>query len=383
MTPSQTTPDATPRQDPNRRDHADPAKAFSAFSDPFDRPSSQRQYAHEHAIPRATLGYWLRRDSHPPEGVDAELSAFLRSPVGVAFLRRIVLALFLVFVFRSLCGLRAIGLFLQLTQLDRFVGASYGALYELGDHLQKDLIAFDAEERSRLAADMPQRSIVACLDENFHRKLPSLVALEPSSNFILLETHSASRDAQAWTKAVKEAIAGLRVKPVLLCSDRAKGLLKCAKEGFGVPHSPDTMHAQREIVQPLLLPLGRQINKSRKELERLQESLASWQGRQEEARSKSHGPGRPLDYDGRINTLGRLIEQQQKGLEQSEQRLEAARVANRQLADVAHPFDPENGQPMDAAALEKRLEQPLEQLVTVAEEADVLDGAASGLCKGV
>jgi hypothetical protein len=32
----------------------DTAQAFADFSDPFDPPISQRQYAQEHAIPRST-----------------------------------------------------------------------------------------------------------------------------------------------------------------------------------------------------------------------------------------------------------------------------------------------------------------------------------------
>jgi hypothetical protein len=380
--PSQTTPASPSRQDPFRWNRIDSAAAFAAFADPHDRPSSQRRFASEHGIPHSTLNYWLRRDGAPLDGIDPDLAAVLRSPAGVAFLRRVVLALFLVFVFRSLCGVRAIGLFLRLTQLDRFVGSSFGALYDLGVHLQNDLVAFDQEERSRLASDMPERSIVACLDENFHRKLPYLVAIEPSSNFILLESHSATRDADAWTKAVKDATAGLRVKLVLLCSDRARGLIKCAKDGFAVPHSPDTMHMQRDILQPLLQPLNRQISKSRQELQQLQELRASWQKRKEEAQSKPGGPGRPLDDAGRINTVQSLIEQEQKALEQGERRLERASAAIREMADIAHPFDPENGSPVDAAGIEKRLEQTMGKLVRVAEEADALQQASSGLCKG-
>jgi len=108
-------------------------------------------------MPRSTLGDWLRRPEVPD--VEAALAAFLRGPSGEAFLRRVVLASLLVFHKMNACGLRPLGLFLRLTQLDRFVGASYGALQALAARLQADLVAFGDDERQRLAARMLPRAI--------------------------------------------------------------------------------------------------------------------------------------------------------------------------------------------------------------------------------
>src|SRR4051812_48201965 len=94
MTTQATGPSA-PRQDPFRWDRADAASAFAAFSDPFGRPASQRQFADDHGIPLSTLNYWLLRAGDVPDGVDPDLASFLRRPAGEAFLRRVVLALFL------------------------------------------------------------------------------------------------------------------------------------------------------------------------------------------------------------------------------------------------------------------------------------------------
>ena len=42
-------------------------------------------YAQQHGIPRATLGYWLRKDV--PDHLDADLVWFFRCPAGYAFQR--------------------------------------------------------------------------------------------------------------------------------------------------------------------------------------------------------------------------------------------------------------------------------------------------------
>src|SRR4051794_6946165 len=58
-----------PGTDCFRWDGAEIARAFDHFQDP--NHSSQRQYAHEHGIPRSTLGDWLRKDF--PDHLDPEL----------------------------------------------------------------------------------------------------------------------------------------------------------------------------------------------------------------------------------------------------------------------------------------------------------------------
>src|SRR5262245_57062735 len=171
MTLCQSTAPGAPRPDPARWEDVHVARAFDYFSHP-DRASSQRQYAQQHGIPRSTLGRWLRQPD--PEGVEPELVAFLRSPCGLALLRRLVLALFLVFLFKGACGLRLLGLFLRLTQLDRFIAPSTGALHELACALQADLLAYADEERPRLAAGMAPRDIALAPDENFHAGSPCL-----------------------------------------------------------------------------------------------------------------------------------------------------------------------------------------------------------------
>jgi hypothetical protein len=51
---------------------------------------------------------------------------FFESVAGLTFLHRLVLAFHVVCVEIGACGIRLVCLFLQLTRLDRFVGASYG-----------------------------------------------------------------------------------------------------------------------------------------------------------------------------------------------------------------------------------------------------------------
>src|SRR5579884_2189669 len=135
MTPPDSTTAAPGCTDPFRWDEQTRALSFDLFRDPA-QATSQRQFAKDQGIPRSTLGSWLRRPD--PEGLDPDLVAFFRSRAGLAFLRRLVLALFVVFVFGGACGLRLLALFLRRTQLDRFVAPSLGALHDLGAAIERD-----------------------------------------------------------------------------------------------------------------------------------------------------------------------------------------------------------------------------------------------------
>lgn len=365
MTPSQTTPAPGRRQDFSRWPHDQIARAFDHFSDP-DCDSSQRQYARQHGIPRSTLGFHLRREA--PDGVDPELAAFLRSSSGRRFLRRILLALFLVFAFRAAAGLRMLGLFLRYCQLDRFVASSVGALHDLAGSIQDDLLAYAREERVRLAEGVPRRDIAVIPDEHFHGDNPCLVAIEPVSNFILVERYGERRDAQTWTDAINAATAELPVTVRLVSSDQARGLIACARTGLGAEHLPELFHGQRDLARPFMGPLGRQKEAAEKDLQHAKGMTEYWQKEKEKAEAGPPRPGRPVDFDWRIRSWQADTQRSQTRVRASEDRLEQARQGVRGIADDYHPFDGQTGQPVSAGQMEERLRQRMQSLQEVAEQ---------------
>src|SRR4029077_9917460 len=110
---------------------------------------SQRQFAQQTGVPRSTLQHWLRQTRHPE--LEPELVAFFESPVGYRFLRRLLLALHLVFHLAGPAGIRLLSRFLELTRLDRFVAASFGTQQALAVRLQAQLVAYADQETQRWA----------------------------------------------------------------------------------------------------------------------------------------------------------------------------------------------------------------------------------------
>jgi hypothetical protein len=371
MTPGDAIPQTTIRPEPCFWSRCDTAQAVAAFSDPFNPPSSQRDYAEEHGIPRSTLGYWLRKEF--PEHLDPDLVSFFRCPAGLAWLRRLVLALLVVFHHRNPCGIRPISDFLELVELDPFVASSYGALYDLDQHLQDDLIHFGKEERSRLADGMTAKDIALCCDENFHGPFLCMVGIEPVSNFILVETYDTKRDSQTWAKAIATGIDGLNVHVVVLTSDQASGLIRCAEKELVVLYHPDLFHLQRDLAKPVLPPLARPTQEAKKDLA---------EARQETQRLEQIEQQQPNSVE-----LGTMLEavraevQGEDALKQTQQKLDQAVEQIRTVSEGYHPYDRETAASVTPEQMQTRLSEPLQTLQQVVEEAGMGERAHQAVAK--
>jgi hypothetical protein len=168
---------------------------------------SQRQAAQVLEVPRTTLQVWRtyqeRLDECPA------VVAFFQSVSGLAFLYRLVLAIYLVCTEIGACGIRLVCLLLKLTRLDRFVGASYDGTHQQVNHqVEEAIVAYRREESARLAQDMPAKAITLAKDETFTGGL-SLLATEPVSNYIILGQAAPARDHDTWQRLMEQALTGL------------------------------------------------------------------------------------------------------------------------------------------------------------------------------
>ena len=134
------------------------------------------------------------------------MAAFVATPEGVRWLQRMLLAAQFAITLRGGAGVRVVCEFLQLSGLSAFVGASYGSQQKFNSALEKAVVALAEEQRAALAAGMAPRQVTVCEDETFHPQI-CLVALEPVSNFILLEQYAKDRSSATWTQALEQAIA--------------------------------------------------------------------------------------------------------------------------------------------------------------------------------
>jgi hypothetical protein len=332
--------------------------------------ASQRQYADQLGVPHATLNYWLR---HYSATNDDPVDSFFLSPDGDLLLRRIVCSALVTFSLRGACGIRLVADFLRLAGLDRFVACSRGALHPLLVHLESDLAAFAEQHQPILAQQMPCKTITVSTDEHFHEQDNCLVAIEPVSNFILVECYRGHRDANTWTQAIKDGTKGMHVQIVLLTSDLARGLLCCAEKGLEVMHSPDLFHGQRDLLKPILLPLSRPIQQAQKDLQKAQELRAKLDVLSDQPQPEEE-----------LLALIEAVRQEmniEDRLQQATATKEAAIEEVRGIGDDYHPFDRETGKGCTAEEVGKRLNGHIDFLEKVAAKAQLSQKAQEAVNK--
>jgi hypothetical protein len=253
-----------------RWDRGDRAERFSHYLELQAQGVSQRQAAEQLRVPRSTLQAW--RKWQDTLDICPHVAQFFQSGFGLAFLHRLVLALHLVCVEVGACGIRLVCLFLKLTGLDRFVGASYGTQHQVNRQVEEAIVAYRQAETVRLAQDMPRKDITLTQDETFTGGL-CLVGSEPVSNFIILERLAQARDQVTWNALMAPALAELNCQVIQSTSDEAPGLLAYVEHQLGAQHSPDLFHVQHELSKAVCAPMATKVRAAQKVVTKAQQTL--------------------------------------------------------------------------------------------------------------
>jgi len=323
------------RPSSSRRGVAGILGRFEQLDSPW---TSRRQIAGQLQVACSTLYHWIDRhravirDSSWPPNV----AWFFESPEGLDFLHRLLTAAHLVFVQANDCGIRNLGYFLELSGLEEFIAPSYGAQQAVAEEMESLLIRFGQEEHQRLAARMPPREITLCEDETFHPQI-CLVAIEPVSNFLLLEQYQPQRDAVTWDRCLDESLAGLPVTVVQVTSDQSRALIAHTEIHLGAHHSPDLFHVQQDTVRATSAALAGQTRAALREGEKFQQKTADFQADYDACREQC--PQDPL-----VETLRQHVQQAEAEEAAAAERVtlcqarqERAKAARQGLGQDYHP----------------------------------------------
>jgi hypothetical protein len=331
-----------------------------------NEPGSHRHVAEQLGIPRSTLQYWQQRQ----EALEATpaVVAFFESPAGLVLLHRWLIATQVVITLLGSGGSRLVCVWLELTGLNRFVAASYGAQQQVGAVIETATVHFGQQEKARLAKEMPSQQITTCQDETFHPE-PCLVALEPVSNFILLEQYAPTRTAAAWQAAMAEALKELPVQVIQSTSDEAQAIRCHVEQTLGAHHSPDLFHLQQEVVKGTAGALAAKTRQAEQALttatrERERQSQAAAAG----ANSGPHPSPKP---DPRLRQAQWQVTAAEVALEEAHAQQAQAQQAIQAINRAYHPYHLETAQPQTTADIERQLEQAFAQLEQVADTASL------------
>jgi Family of unknown function (DUF6399) len=365
--------DAQPRSNRDRHqrwERCQRAELLEQYRDLQARGLSQRQAADRLDVPRTTLQAWRawqdRLDACP------QVVEFFESVPGLAFLHRAVLAFHVVCVEIGACGIRLVCLWLQLTGLNRFVGASYGTQQQVNRHVEEAIVAYKREETSRLAQEMPPKEITATQDETFTGGL-CLVAIEPVSNYILLEHTAEARDQDTWQALMAPALAELNCRVIQATSDEAPGLLAYVEHHLGAHHSPDLFHVQHEWSKAVSVPLAtkqraaaKAVTKAEETLKQAQEYLAMTTNA-----PVQRGPGRPPKGVANLEQVKDALEVARDAHQRLSAQREQVTQGIRAIGHAYHFVDLERGVRRNGKLIAGDIHAPLHTIRTIAQQADL------------
>jgi len=308
-------------------------------------------------IPNSTMKSWREQRQD-----DEELKAFVGTSVGMAFLEKSVLAATKISKYGP-SGIRGIQEYLRLTELDRFVACSDGALQSFCTRYEKAIVQFGEEQEQQLAVGMAHRKITLGLDEIFRGRRPCLVGMDVVSNYIFLEKFTEDRTAATWKKALDERLQGFDIEVLQVVSDLCGAIRLCAKE-MQAKHIPDLFHSQQELKRATSGPLASQKTSAQNHLEKEKKVLEKvTQSPPFIAIEKRKCQKREIkDIE---QQCGRL----ETNLKNKEQRQESAREVIRELGEANHPIDLNTGKLQTASDIEKRFDKQFDVVQTCAKEA--------------
>jgi len=342
------------------------------------KETSERQTAAVLGIPRTTLQHWRNRKAGI--GLSVEVVTFFESPEGNTFLHQLVTGMLFVMVQLGGCGIRLVGLLIELCQLDHFIASSVGSLHKLNVKIEEDIVEYGSSEGHRLSQNMPSKEITMCGDETFH-PAPCLVAIEPVSNFILTEKYSEKRDAESWSAAMKEGLKDMPVKIIQSASDEGKGLVKYVEKELGAHHSPDLFHVQQELTRATSAPLRAKVKQAEKSHHESMVNLDRLTRECEQSAKTNKTAGSWSDLDKKTTEAEALVEAEVRNLDQVKKYCDDARDAKKAMGAAYHPYALSTGASQSAEEISEALETQFSIIQSAALEAELSENSIKRLDK--
>lgn len=339
-----------PRQRSNRS-RAEVVETLALLDDGKEQGTSARAVLRQTDVPRSTALHWdkLRHQKHE-DVLPGSLRQVFDTPDGLGFLHCLVVAILFVIRMRAGGGIREVCEVLELSGLSEVVASSYGTMWNKDVEMERELAQYERHQRAELSAQMTARAISLCQDETFHPE-PCLVAIEPVSNYIVVEQYEEKRDAATWMGALSGALSGIPVTVQQVTSDQAKALIKEAEQ-LGVPHSPDLFHPQNDLVRATSRPLSARMRNA-------EEVYASAAGHKAKLLRKR-------EFGERLEQAEYEEQEKKKAYELARKDREAVSKAIRDISAIYHPYELEEGRIQSPEEVELRLQHAFDIIVEVA-----------------
>lgn len=332
-------------------------------------------------VPRTTLRDKLSAHENCP--LPGVLKNAFVSPEGEAFLKRFAIVLHVEVRNMCACGLRVIENILRSTGLSVLLGASLGCQWSYGRDVDEGIVAFGDVQRERMLSLLKDKEITLACDENFHEG-PCLIAMEPASNFIVVEELCSSRSVDEWKKAMEPVLAHLGVKVTQVTSDSGTSILALAESVLSAHHSPDLFHILYDFKRsfaPAMRIVKRSIERDLSQCERELASLDRMQSRWDALLPQERGRGRAPNFEKRKQEQENLFITHTDSMVQFQRCEKRVNDALKSLSQSYHPVCLTTGKRTGKSTFDLILQKVLEDIRYVINELSLAPFAQEALEK--
>ena len=221
------------------------ATCLSGLADYITRHGKQscRKLAEKLGVSKSSVN---RRQKKIDKRSDILASDFFETQEGQRFITRLVVACIFVFGITSGVGANRISHFMSLIQIDQFKAVSPSSISRTEDQIDDLIVQFKERYDAELKKKAGQIDITPGGDETFFDNLMLLVLMDLTSGFIFVEQAAEKRDHATWESCTLPLLSHFNIVRCFL-SDKAKALLKLAKDSLKTDRIPDLFHMMRDV----------------------------------------------------------------------------------------------------------------------------------------
>ena len=210
---------------------------------------------------------------------------------------------------------------------------------------------FGDKEEARLSILLEEKLITICEDETFHPQV-CLVAIDPESNYIILERYAKDRSGATWNEALTGALGYLPVKIIQGTSDEGKELINHVTKGLKGHHSPDLFHVMYEISKGTSAPLSSLVQKAEKAHEDSANAVDDALNIKTAYENLEKRPvGRTPDFEKRISRCREKETEARASLKLVIDNRETVSEGRKNISRIYHPYAPLTGNKQEASTV--------------------------------
>ncbi len=198
---------------------------------------------------------------------------FFETSQGQFWLTQLVVAAVFVFGIWAGIGSEKLECFFALIGIGLFLPVSATSLKRLEKRIDNIIAEYKAQQDSEIKNVADQLSITPGGDETFFKNIMMLVCMDLKSGFIFDENIAENRDHKTWEAVSTPWLSKFKLIRCFL-SDKAKALLKLAKNSLGVDRIPDLFHIMNDVSKVMKFSFHRLKMSAEKSLNEAKEKLS-------------------------------------------------------------------------------------------------------------